>query len=216
MGGGGRRRNRALSEEERVLWDTVARSVAPLEKRRRRRAKPAAPAPAEGLVEPAHDDGPVSAASPTAHPPHPQPTPPPAPRTKPKSKPAPTPLAPIDTRTKRKLVRGTMPIEERLDLHGMTQHDAHQALRRFLAGAQARGARMVIVITGKGRPPGAHDAYAGEERGVLRRVVPHWLALPDMRDYVVGFEEAHAAHGGGGALYVRLRRSKRFLIGGEP
>ena len=55
----------------------------------------------------------------------------------------------------------------------------------------------------------------GTERGILRRVVPQWLALPEMRDYVVGFEEAHAAHGGGGALYVRLRRSRRFTVEGE-
>lgn len=213
---GGRRRGRILSEDEKVLWDKVAESVAPLAERprRRRRAKPAAPSPAEPLVEPPHDDGPVSAASPTAHPHPPQPKPAAAPAG-PKAKPRPTPLAPIDGRTKRKLVRGTVPIEERLDLHGLTQHDAHAALRRFLAGAQARGAKMVIVITGKGRRTPDGGWYDPDERGILRRVVPQWLALPEMRDYVVGFEEAHAAHGGGGALYVRLRRSRRFTVEGE-
>jgi DNA-nicking Smr family endonuclease len=210
------RRKRDLSEDEKALWQKVAESVAPLEPKRRTRRRTAAAAPAESVIEPQHDDAPVSAASPTAHPHPPQPVPPGAPP-KPKARPHPTPLAPIDHRTKRKLVRGTMAIEERLDLHGMTQHEAHAALRRFVSGAQARGARMVIVITGKGaREGGRGGVYDPDERGILRRVVPQWLALPDMRDYVVGFEEAHLAHGGGGALYVRLRRPRRFIVETVP
>ncbi|MCW1842103.1 Smr/MutS family protein [Prosthecomicrobium hirschii] len=212
--GGGRLRNRGLSEEEKALWDKVAESVSPLLARRRRR-KAAAPAPAEPLTEPVHDDAPVSAASPTAHPPPPRHPAPEAPG-KPKAKPSPTPLAPIDTRTRRKLVRGTMAIEERLDLHGMTQHDAYRELRRFLAGAQARGTRMVIVITGKGRSSSGPYALGGEERGILRRVVPQWLAMPDLRDVVIGFDEAHTAHGGAGALYVRLRRPRHLTIEIDP
>ncbi|MEJ1159700.1 Smr/MutS family protein [Prosthecomicrobium sp. N25] len=208
------RRKRDLSEEERALWRKVAESVAPLEPgRKTRRRKAAPPPPAESMIEPVHDDAPVSAASPTAHPHPPQPRPDPAPA-KPKARPQPTPLAPIDQRTKRKLVRGTMGVDERLDLHGMTQHEAHAALRRFVAGAQARGARMVIVITGKGARPVQGGFRDPDERGILRRVVPQWLALPDMRDYVVGFEEAHLAHGGAGALYVRLRKARRFRVEG--
>lgn len=206
-----RRRRRDLTDEERRLWDKVASSVDPL------RPVPKPRTMAEVLVEPVHDDGPVSAASPTAHPHPPQRAEPSAEaaRPKPKSRPQPTPLAPIDTRTKRKLARGTQPIEERLDLHGLTQHDAYAALRRFLAGAQARGAKMVIVITGKGRKPVPGGWYDPDDRGILRRVVPQWLALPEMRDYVVGFEEAHQTHGGAGALYVRLRKARRFTVGGE-
>jgi DNA-nicking Smr family endonuclease len=73
---------------------------------------------------------------------------------------------------------------------------------RFVRRAQANGAKFALVITGKGARSG--DA----ERGVLRRQVPLWLQLPDLRDAVVGFEEAHVAHGGEGALYVRLRRAR--------
>jgi DNA-nicking Smr family endonuclease len=93
-----------------------------------------------------------------------------------------------------------MAIDARLDLHGMTQAEAHAALAHFLRRVQRNGARLVLIITGKG-------AGAGE-RGVLRRQVPLWLGLPDLRDAVVGFEEAHTAHGGEGALYVRLRRAR--------
>ena len=88
-----------------------------------------------------------------------------------------------------------------MDLHGLTQSEAHGALLHFLHAASARGARLVLIITGKG---GRGDG----ERGVLRRQVPQWLALPDLRDLVVGFEDAHVAHGGEGALYVRLRRRR--------
>jgi DNA-nicking Smr family endonuclease len=73
---------------------------------------------------------------------------------------------------------------------------------RFLRRAQADGARLVLVITGKGAP----DAFAG--RGVLKRQVPLWLKLGEFRPYVLGFENAHAAHGGEGALYVRVRKAR--------
>ena len=120
--------------------------------------------------------------------------------------PAPPAFAPIDDRTKRRLVRGSMPIDERLDLHGLTQEAAHSALRHFLVAARSRGARMVLVITGKGK---TGSAAAVHDRGVLRRAVPHWLSDPVLRPIVVGFEEAHLTHGGAGAIYVRLRRIDR-------
>jgi len=93
-------------------------------------------------------------------------------------------------------------IEARLDLHGLTQSEAHAALIHFLRSASARGTRLVLVITGKGQ-----RADGDGERGVLRRQVPHWLRLPEFRVFVIGFEQAHISHGGEGALYVRLRRS---------
>ena len=71
----------------------------------------------------------------------------------------------------------------------------------FLRNAQTRDARLVLVITGKG---GRGDS----ERGVLRRQVPHWLGLPELRTYVVGYEDAGVRHGGEGALYVRVRRTR--------
>ena len=87
----------------------------------------------------------------------------------------------------------------------MTQAEAHQALRGFLRHSQARGARLVIIVTGKGGPL---DELSGSpnERGVLKRLTPQWLREPDLRSVVLGFEEAGRAHGGSGALYVRLRR----------
>jgi DNA-nicking Smr family endonuclease len=88
----------------------------------------------------------------------------------------------------------------------MTQREAHVALLNFLGRAQADGVRTALIVTGKG---GGRNDYDGpSERGVLRRQVPMWLALPDFRTFVVGFEDAHIGHGGQGALYVRLRRPR--------
>jgi DNA-nicking Smr family endonuclease len=97
-------------------------------------------------------------------------------------------------------------VDGTIDLHGMRQEEAHFALVGFLHRAQNAGHAVVLVITGKGgaASPGA----LFEERGVLRRMVPHWLRLPDLRSLVVGFDEASPHHGGSGALYVRLRRRR--------
>ena len=107
----------------------------------------------------------------------------------------------INGATQERLRRGLVEPDARIDLHGMTQAQAHGELAHFLRGAQARGAKFVLVITGKGKVGGAES-----ERGVLRRQVPQWLSLPEFRTLVVGFEEAHIGHGGEGALYVRVRR----------
>ncbi|TWI82881.1 DNA-nicking Smr family endonuclease [Roseibium hamelinense] len=121
-----------------------------------------------------------------------------------KRTPSQPPLQRLEHKHRKKLVRGVVRIDARIDLHGMTQHQAHDRLRGFLYEAQARGHKTVLVITGKG---GARDAFMNE-RGVLRRVVPQWLSMPDMRSLVLGYEEAHVTHGGGGALYVRIRRRR--------
>ena len=78
---------------------------------------------------------------------------------------------------KRGVARGKQAIDARLDLHGLTQSEAHGALLRFLRNAHARDARLVLVITGKGR---------GAEPGVLRRQVPQWLGLPEFRSLICG------------------------------
>ena len=106
---------------------------------------------------------------------------------------------------RQKLGRGSEPIDARIDLHGMTQAAAHAALARFLTRAQHDGARVVLVITGKGVRPGG-DGHS--ERGVLRRQVPLWLESTELRPFVVGFESAGAGHGREGALYVRVRRGR--------
>jgi DNA-nicking Smr family endonuclease len=113
-------------------------------------------------------------------------------------------LAPLERRTRLRLVRGVVEIDARIDLHGLTRREAHDRLARFLLQAQAHGARIVLVITGKGAPGAV--SHFGHERGVLRREVPLWLGSAELRPLVVGFETAHVVHGGEGALYVRVRR----------
>ncbi|PIT00042.1 DNA mismatch repair protein MutS [Bradyrhizobium nitroreducens] len=179
-------RRRALSEEERALWDSVAKQVKPLRKLRTAKAHAAPPA-APSLAAPV--TRPSSPARPVATAPAPRVTKPPVP-----------PLAPLGKRERAKLSRGRSEIEARLDLHGMTQTRAHRALTGFLHRAHHDGLTFVLVITGKGR--------TGGESGVLRRQVPEWLSLPEFRAFVVGFETAHIGHGGEGALYVRIRRAR--------
>ena len=180
---------RPLSDDERTLWSGVTRSIAPL-----RRRPPAAEMPAET----------AAAAAPSRPVATPKPNSKPSSKPKSASAPAPPPLAPLGRRFKQEVARGRRSIDGRLDLHGMTQAQAHDALRGFLRSGQARGTRIVLVITGKGRPG---DDYLSE-RGVLRRQVPRWLRLPEFRQFVVGFEAAGPGHGGEGALYVSLRRRR--------
>jgi DNA-nicking Smr family endonuclease len=182
------RRKRGLSEEERALWESVAKQVKPLRKRHRAVKPPTAAPDAQISVAPK----PVASPKPMA---------PPKILTPPKQEPP--PLAPIGRRERSHLSRGRKEIDARLDLHGMTQMRAHRMLFTFLQRAHSDGLTFVLVITGKGKVGGAES-----ERGVLRRQVPLWLSLPEFRSLVVGFEEAHIGHGGEGALYVRVRRSR--------
>ena len=115
--------------------------------------------------------------------------------------PVPRPTHDLDRKTRRRLARGATKIDARLDLHGMTSQEAEAALVRFVETSVSMGRRVVLIITGKGR--------TGEGRGVLKRNVPHWLTRRDLQRHVVGFGPAHAAHGGDGALYVRLRSGGR-------
>jgi len=115
-------------------------------------------------------------------------------------------LAQFERRLRQRVARGQTSIDARLDLHGMTQTQAHAALLRFLTKAQAQGAKLALVVTGKGAGAARSAAF---ERGVLRRHVPLWLSLPEFRRFVVSFEQAHGSHGGEGALYLRLRRRAR-------
>ena len=191
-------RRRTLSEEERALWDSVARQTKPLRKKSRlAKAQPATSAAAKTPIAPPTSTKPV--AKPAAAPARPI-----APPSVPKpSAPAVPPLVSLGRRGRARLSRGKDEIEARLDLHGMTQVRAHHALLGFLQRAHSGGMTFVLVITGKGKVGSAEH-----ERGVLRRQVPHWLGLPEFRALVVGFEEAHIGHGGEGALYVRVRRSR--------
>jgi DNA-nicking Smr family endonuclease len=122
----------------------------------------------------------------------------------PKPTPPPKPGA-IETKVRRQLSRGARDVDARLDLHGLTQALAHQRLRHFLEDVQTAGGRLVLVITGKGKPGDA----GVDERGVLKRSVPDWLESNAFRHLVAGYDEAGRRHGGAGALYVRLRRKRR-------
>jgi len=175
---------RRISDDERALWRGFARSVKPL-----RRSTGADIAP----------DQPAGPASPQS-----------ARQERADASVLPA-LAQFERRLRQRLARGQTTIDARLDLHGMTQSQAHAALVRFLAKAQAQGAKLVLVVTGKGAGTGISLGAARPaafERGVLRRQVPLWLALPEFRRFVVSFEQAHGSHGGEGALYLRLRRSR--------
>lgn len=185
------RTRRRLSDDERALWKTVTRSVHPLRDEEIGDAAPEQP-PLEEEARKPENPAPAKV-TPTV----------PA-----RSAKAPPPLAPLDRRMKLRVARGSKAIDLRLDLHGYTQDRAYDALLGFLRTAQANGATLALVITGKGKA-GDGGPFAGAEKGVLRRQVPQWLRLPAFRPYVVGFEGAHVTHGGEGALYVRIRRARK-------
>ena len=102
----------------------------------------------------------------------------------------------LDQPTAKKIAKGKLPIEARIDLHGMTQDQAYGRLLRFVESEHRRGVRTVLVITGKGSIGG----------GVLRQAVPRWLSEPNFRQFVIGHHESHKSHGGSGAIYVRLKK----------
>lgn len=105
---------------------------------------------------------------------------------------------PLERPVKRKLSRGRLKLEARIDLHDLIQSEAHHILLDFLHRAHDRGLRHVLVITGKGSSRGSE--------GALKRAVPMWFAKPEFRYLISSHEPAAAHHGGEGALYVRLSR----------
>jgi len=161
---------RAVKSEERALWRETMRGVKPLR-----------PEPPEEIVAPPKREtksrrapaSPKPVASPTR---------------------AAKSIDALDRRTAARLKRGTLAIEAKLDLHGMTQAEAHDALTRFIARAQKHGSRAVLVITGKS--------------GVLHGAVPRWLDEGENRARILAIRRAYAQHGGEGALYLMLRRKR--------
>ncbi|NDV02787.1 Smr/MutS family protein [Pseudoroseicyclus tamaricis] len=201
------RRPRHLSPEERRLWDNVTRQADPLHPRAK--TAPREPAPVE----------------------KPEPRKPEPPRKeearlhgfrlgqKAQPKPVQDDLAPtmaealrarppaMDHKAHRRMTRGKLTPDARIDLHGMTAAEAHPYLTSFLLSAYGDGKRLVLVITGKGK---RRDELAPMpvRQGVLRHNVPHWLALPPLRTIVMQVTPAHIRHGGEGAYYVYLRRHR--------
>ncbi|MBI2978585.1 MAG: Smr/MutS family protein [Rhodospirillales bacterium] len=179
---------RPVSADEKALWQKVMGTVRPLPRGKGRDKPPVPPVPP-----------PVARAQPRTPLPRPVATPPPTPKP-----PAEPPLehgeAPgLDKRTRLRLRRGHVEIQRVMDLHGLTQAEAHRALVGFLESAQAAGKRAVLVITGKGLTPGS---------GVLRAAVPRWLNEPALRSMIRAFSHAAPKDGGEGALYVLLRRKR--------
>jgi DNA-nicking Smr family endonuclease len=179
-------------ENDAELWERVAGSARPLKKHRAAmKPEPLLPHARKGDKETEPASRPLLA----------------------KTQPKPAPIArseALDRGTARKLARGHLAVEARLDLHGMRQREAHAALRRFLKSAQGEGHRHVLIITGKGAEADYQRSFYEEDsRGVLRQAVPHWLAAPDLAHVVVSFSAAPRRLGGEGALYVRLRKLQR-------
>jgi DNA-nicking Smr family endonuclease len=170
--------DKGLSDEDRVLWNLVARSAKPL---KGKRAVEIPELPSVSMEEAMETVLPKPAVLPSAQPKQ-------------------NVSHSFDKPTHDRLAKGRLPIEGRVDLHGMSQEQAYSLLLSFLHRAHAGGVRYVLVITGKGSSSG------GE--GVLRRAVPAWLSTAPFRPLVSSHDHAARNHGGAGALYVRLRRSK--------
>ncbi|MBY0510703.1 MAG: Smr/MutS family protein [Rhodospirillaceae bacterium] len=107
--------------------------------------------------------------------------------------------ADMDRRTARRFQRGDMAVNGRIDLHGLTLDQAHGALTAFIRGAHARGARCVVVVTGKGK---------GGSIGKIRNETPYWLNQAPLRPLILAVSEARHRDGGAGALYVLLKRKR--------
>mgnify|MGYP000209316801 CR=1 FL=1 len=197
------------------LWVRLTETVTPLRRKAKAKAM-SAPAALDSAAGKASEPSPPDprrrpAAAPPKSPPRAAPPKAPSPPPPPKL----PPLTGLDRRTSQRLMRGQLPIEARLDLHGETAETARVRLYGFLANARASGRRFALVITGKGQTQYARHTLHGfegfdtpERQGRLRRLVPQWLQEPEFRALISGFQPAHPKHGGGGALYVRLRRAQ--------
>ena len=193
-----RRKPRGLRPEEVELWDKVRRSAVPLHPDRKQILQDAvekmSPAKATeplspfaigqsaGKTQPAHDLAPSLSAQ---------------------MKEA---AVRMDRKRFGRMQRGKLAPEARIDLHGMTLDQAHPTLVRFIHDTHARGLRLVLVITGKGRDSGENGPVP-VRRGVLKHQVPHWLQTAPLKPLVLQISEAHLKHGGSGAYYVYLRRN---------
>jgi len=178
-------------EDESALWHAAMQDVRPLRKKGPERQRPPA-------AEPAAPAKPTPAKPKATT--RPKPAPPPAASAQPRPHPELEhgKATGLDRRSSERLRRGRLPIDGRLDLHGMTQAAAAERLAEFIAGAQGAGKRCVLVITGKGLAGG----------GILREQVPRWLNQSPNRGRVLAFDYAQAQHGGMGALYVLLKRQR--------
>lgn len=187
-----RRKPRNLNEAEHELWRRVTDTAIPLQKAMpKRREEPVKHAPqpkAPFQPQPFRMGERAAPQSPLPNPPAPEPV-------------------VMDRKAFTRMKRGKMQPDAKIDLHGMTQAEAHPALVSTILNAHAAGKRLVLVITGKGKP--RDDGGPIPVRtGVLRHNVPVWLRQPPLSQVVMQVSEASQGHGGSGALYVYLRRAR--------
>lgn len=115
----------------------------------------------------------------------------------------------INGATQDRLRKGLIEPDAHIDLHGMTQAVAHRTLVSWLSAAHRRGHRLVVVVTGKGNPSNDENApWMSSPHGVLKQMVPRWLNEPELAALIAHVRPAHVKHGGGGALYVYLRKTR--------
>ncbi|HKR16198.1 Smr/MutS family protein [Rhizorhapis sp.] len=182
---------RSLSPEERAAWNQLARSVRPLKR-----------LPVKQLEQ--AQDGGKTPAAPFVPPPASLTTPPAAVQRAQQRR---TPSDVLDSGWERRITRGQLAPELSIDLHGNSLAAAHQRLERFLAEAVARGARVLLVITGKSRED--HPQQDRPGRGAIRAEIGHWLDRSAYAANIASIRNAHPRHGGAGALYIILRRKNR-------
>jgi DNA-nicking Smr family endonuclease len=113
----------------------------------------------------------------------------------------------MDKKAFTRLKQGKLSPEARLDLHGMTLEQAHPRLNRFILDAHAQGKRLVIVITGKGKSRDEGGPIP-TRLGVLRHQVPNWLQQHPLKPHILQITQASQRHGGSGAYYIYLRRTR--------
>lgn len=212
-------RKRTLSDEEDRLWRQVMKGTRPVGKVVRKAAnrvdRPGSlgshnnrgasgiAAPATGPTHHGHPPPPKKLAGSTPpiirHPEPPSPKPPVS-----------ADLSNLDRKEKQRVLRGKVEIDGKIDLHGMRQNEAHNALIARVSRARMEGKRVLLVVTGKGaskggRPDGSEPFWA-RGGGVLKSNVPQWLRQDPLRAMIFSVQQAHQRHGGGGALYVFLKK----------
>lgn len=184
-------RRRKLRPEEQELWSQIAKTAVPMHPMRDKDV-PQLLKEEQGTEQPVVNPTPTFKVGQD-------------PKTSSRIPPSKPGVLQMDAKAYRKLTRGKLEPEGKIDLHGMTVDRAHSELMNFILRSHTKGRRLVLVITGKGRNG---DGFMPFQRGVLRRQVPHWLDQLPLAPLVLQVSPASQKHGGEGALYVYLRRQR--------
>lgn len=189
---------RRLRADEEALWARVVESVSPIHLRT---AVPQLPA--QPIFTPSPPPPPRRDAGPRRAAPLPAAAPRPAtPTLHPES---------LDAGWDKRLSSGRLQPDLVIDLHGLRREQARHLLYQRVLDAEARGARVILVITGKGHMPGPSPADLMEgkpTRGAIRADLPRWLGEAALTDRIAAVRRAHPRHGGAGAAYLILKRRR--------